>query len=107
RILEGSSTTLELSKPLILLSAADDRFARLTSKSRQRDNALRGLPRPIAGHGDEGGPSSLSAAYGAAADQPGVDQRRPHKPDTGSHSVLATMLRAEFRLTSPSIVPMA
>src|SRR5271157_2818401 len=38
-ILEGSSTTLELSKPLIFLSAADDRFARLTSKSRQRDNA--------------------------------------------------------------------
>ena len=26
RILEGSSTTLELSKPLIFLSAADDRF---------------------------------------------------------------------------------
>src|SRR5271157_5459050 len=40
-ILEGSSTTLELSKPLIFLSAADDRFARLTSKSRQRDNAAR------------------------------------------------------------------
>ena len=38
--LEGSSATLELSKPLIFLSAADDRFARLTSKSRNRDNAL-------------------------------------------------------------------
>ena len=37
--LEGSSTTLELSKPLIFQSAADDRFARLTRKSRQRDNA--------------------------------------------------------------------
>ena len=46
RILEGSSTTLELSKPLIFQSAADDRFARLTSKSRQRDNALREDLRP-------------------------------------------------------------
>src|SRR5271157_2787085 len=37
---------------------------------------LRGLPRPVAGHGDERGPSPFSAAYGAAADQPRVDQRR-------------------------------
>ena len=31
---------------------------------------LRGLPRPVAGHRHERGPSPLSAAYGAAADQP-------------------------------------
>src|SRR5271157_599372 len=48
-ILEGSSTTLELSKPLIFLSAADDRFARLTSKSRQRDNAMSRPSTPEAG----------------------------------------------------------
>ena len=30
---------------------------------------LRGLPRPVAGHGHERGPSPLSTAYGAAADQ--------------------------------------
>jgi hypothetical protein len=40
--LQYHAATLELSKPLIFLSAADDRFARLTSKSRQRDNAHRG-----------------------------------------------------------------
>jgi len=37
---------------------------------------LRGLPRPIARHGHERGPSPLSAAYGAAADQRRVHQRR-------------------------------
>ncbi len=30
---------------------------------------LRGLPRSVAGHGDEGGPSPLSTEYGAATDQ--------------------------------------
>ena len=37
---------------------------------------LRGLPRPVAGHGDERGPSPLSAAHGAATDQRRVHQRR-------------------------------
>ena len=37
---------------------------------------LHGLPRPVARYGDEGGPSPLSTAYGAAADQRRVDQRR-------------------------------
>ncbi len=37
---------------------------------------LRGLPRTVAGHGDQRGPSPFSAAYGAAADQPRVHQRR-------------------------------
>jgi hypothetical protein len=31
---------MEISKPLIFLSAADERVAPLTSKNRQRDNAL-------------------------------------------------------------------
>src|SRR6516164_9260335 len=37
---------------------------------------LHGLPRPVAGHGDERRSSPLSTAYGAAAGQPLVDQRR-------------------------------
>ena len=54
---------------MIFLSAADDRFARLTSKSRQRDNAFRNLPRhddlPAARllardrHGRSGGSTAL------------------------------------------------
>ena len=31
---------MEISKPLIFLSAADERFPPLTSKNRQRDNAF-------------------------------------------------------------------
>ena len=42
---------LELSKPLIFLSAADDRFARLTSKSRQRDNAVENEQQQFAADG--------------------------------------------------------
>src|SRR5271166_21810 len=37
---------------------------------------LRGLPRPVARYGVEGGPSPLSTAYGAAANQPRINQRR-------------------------------
>ena len=53
----------------------DDMTARRFSEDTQRDyvrqrEELRGLPRPVAGYGDERGSSPLSAAYGAAADQP-------------------------------------
>src|ERR1700691_2839390 len=46
---------------------------------------LCGLPRPIARYGDEGGPSPLSVASGAAADQPGFDQRRRHRASVLLH----------------------
>ena len=59
----------------------DDMTARRFSEDTQRDYVRnvrnsRGLPWPVAGYGDERGSSPLSASYGAAADQPLVDQRR-------------------------------
>ena len=46
---------------------------------------LCGLPRPVARYGDEGGPSPLSVASGAAADQPGFDQRRRRRASVLLH----------------------
>src|SRR5208337_725816 len=46
---------------------------------------LCGLPRPVARYGDEGGPSPLSVASGAAADQPGLDQRRRRRASVLLH----------------------
>ena len=52
------------------------RFKEKVQKIRPARQDLRGLPRPVAGHGHERGPSPLSAAHGAAADQRRVHQRR-------------------------------
>ena len=40
---------------------------------------LRGLTRPFAGHGHERGSSPISIAFGQAADQPRVHQRRDRR----------------------------
>ena len=65
---------------MIFLSAADDRFARLTSKSRQRDNALRGhceRGMPVDGvelDGDNG------QALGDTAEVGGARERGAQRP---------------------------
>ena len=46
------------------------RFSEDAEGLRSARQELCGLPRPIARYGDEGGPSPLSVASGAAADQP-------------------------------------
>ena len=53
----------------------DDMTAR-RERLRPARQDLRGLSRPLARYGNEGRPSPLSTAYGAATDQRRVHQRR-------------------------------
>jgi hypothetical protein len=91
-------------KPISPAAAAHDRRHEGAPVQRRHPEGLRsqceelcGLPRPIAGYGDEGGPPPLSAPYGAAADQPGVDQRR--------HRRAAVLLHRDARTAGPRSSP--
>ena len=54
---------------------------------------VRNLPRPVAGHGDERGPSPISTPHGAAAGQPVVYQLR--------HRRAAILLHRDARTAQP------
>ena len=75
----------------------DDMTARRFTEDTQRTTLecenVCGVSRPVARYGDEGGPSPLSTAYGAAADQPRVDQRR--------HRRAAVFLHRDARTARP------
>ena len=62
-----------------------------------------GLPRPVARYGDEGGPSPLSTAYGAAADQPRVDQRRHRRAAVFLHRDVSSSPEANIRFGQPGV----
>ena len=69
------------------------RYKEKAQKTMSGTSGLRGLPRPIAGHGDERGPSSLSGAFGPAADRRADHQRR--------HRRAAVLLQRDARTARP------